>query len=65
MLHRCRFIIASSSDPRVNYYDISTQKLQIQHNCIQWPKYHYLSTQKTSIYTDEEETSQYYIHKSG
>jgi len=42
----CRFIIVSSSDPTMKYYYISTQKLQIQHNCITWPIYHYFSTQK-------------------
>jgi len=42
----CRFIIVSSSDPTVKYYYLSTQKLQMQHNCIQLPIYHYFSTWK-------------------
>ena len=49
--YRCRFITVSSSDPAMNYYYSSAQKLQIQHNCIQWHKYHYFSAQKDAPLT--------------
>jgi hypothetical protein len=39
---RCSIVTVASSDPTVQYYYISAHKLQIQHKCIQWPKYHHL-----------------------